>query len=336
MVVQIRQKIDRGAVAVYRFDGTDRERTRVPKRFFEDFTVGQTLPLPERQVGRAEVIAFAAEFDPQPFHLDERAAATDLTSGLFASGWHVCALLMRMLCDAYLVVPSCMGSPGIETLKWRRPVRPGDRLRDVDRDRAPRSAITARDGDRPLPPRGGEPGRRDGGADGEPDLLPARGGIVTYEEFVVGRIHPFGAHHFTGEEIRRFALAYDPQPFHLDEEAARESPFGAICASGWHTASVMMGLLTRYMTRAGEQARSEGRKARAARPVPRFRRSEMAPRGLSRRYDQLHRPHRRKRESASKPAWGLVTVETTGVNQKGETVFVVTGYVFAPKHHAGL
>ncbi len=100
----------------------------MPKRYFEDFTVGETLPLPERLVGRAEMIAFAAEFDPQPFHLDERAAATDLTGGLFASGWHVCALLMRMLCDGYLVDSACMGSPGIETLKWQRPVRPGDRL----------------------------------------------------------------------------------------------------------------------------------------------------------------------------------------------------------------
>ena len=98
------------------------------KRHFEDFTVGDILVLPERQVGRSEMIAFAAEFDPQPFHLDERAAATDLAGGLFASGWHVCALLMRMLCDGYLVESACMGSPGIDSLKWRRPVRPGDRL----------------------------------------------------------------------------------------------------------------------------------------------------------------------------------------------------------------
>ena len=113
----------------------------MPKRHFEDFAVGETIVLPERQVGRAEIIAFAAEFDPQPFHLDERAAATELASGLFASGWHVCALLMRMLCDG---IPGrirhAMGSPGIETLKWRRPVRPGDRLGgavDGDRDRVP-------------------------------------------------------------------------------------------------------------------------------------------------------------------------------------------------------
>jgi acyl dehydratase len=100
----------------------------VTKRHFEDFAVGDTLTLPERLVGRSEMIAFAAEFDPQPFHLDERAAATDLAGGLFASGWHVCALLMRMLCDGYLVDSACMGSPGIGTLKWRRPVRAGDRL----------------------------------------------------------------------------------------------------------------------------------------------------------------------------------------------------------------
>lgn len=100
----------------------------MPKRHFEDFAVGETIRLPERHVGRAEIIAFAAEFDPQPFHLDERSAPTEMTSGLSASGWHVCALLMRMLCDGFLVESSSMGSPGIETLKWRRPVRPGDRL----------------------------------------------------------------------------------------------------------------------------------------------------------------------------------------------------------------
>lgn len=98
------------------------------QRFFEDFVVGDVLRLPERQVQRSDIIAFAAEFDPQPFHLDERAAPTELTAGLSASGWHTCAMFMRMVCDAYLLDSRCMGSPGIETLKWRRPVRPGDRL----------------------------------------------------------------------------------------------------------------------------------------------------------------------------------------------------------------
>lgn len=98
------------------------------KRYFEDFTVGDALALAERKVERGDIIAFAIEYDPQPYHLDERAAPTDLTTGLSASGWHVCAVFMRMLCDGFLLDSTCMGSPGIETLKWRRPVRPGDRL----------------------------------------------------------------------------------------------------------------------------------------------------------------------------------------------------------------
>lgn len=98
------------------------------QRYFEDFTVGEVLPLGSRQVSRAEIIAFAAEFDPQPFHLDELAGGDSVVGGLFASGWHVTALFMKMLCTGFLLESSSMGSPGIETLKWRRPVRPGDRL----------------------------------------------------------------------------------------------------------------------------------------------------------------------------------------------------------------
>lgn len=99
------------------------------KLHFEDFTVGDVYPLPERRVERADIVAFAVEFDPQPFHLDERAPPTDLTTGLSASGWHVCAVFMRMLCDGFLLEASSLGAPGIDTLKWRRPVRPGDRLK---------------------------------------------------------------------------------------------------------------------------------------------------------------------------------------------------------------
>lgn len=156
---------------------------------------------------------------------------------------------------------------------------------------------------------------------------------MTYEDFVVGSIHVFGAHRFTAEEIRRFALAYDPQPFHLDEAAAKASPFGAICASGWHTASVMMGLLTRYFARIGEQARLEERSVAALGPSPGF--DDL--RWLRAVYpgDTIEFAGRvaAKRDSESKPAWGLVTVETTGTNQKGETVFVVTGHIFARKRH---
>ena len=97
-------------------------------RYFEDFQVGQDYLLAPRQVSRAEIVAFAAEYDPQPFHLDETAAAETMLGGLAASGWHSCALFMRSMWDGWLSESASMGSPGIDTLKWLKPVRPGDVL----------------------------------------------------------------------------------------------------------------------------------------------------------------------------------------------------------------
>jgi acyl dehydratase len=100
----------------------------MPIRYFEDFAIGQEFPLAPHTVSRQEIVAFAAEFDPQPFHLDERAAADTLLGGLAASGWHTCALFMRMMYRGFLETSASMGSPGVDTLKWVRPVRPGDVL----------------------------------------------------------------------------------------------------------------------------------------------------------------------------------------------------------------
>lgn len=97
-------------------------------RYFEDFAEGQEYPFGPHTVTRAEIIAFASEYDPQPFHLDERAAAETMLGGLAASGWHTCALFMRMMALSWLNASASMGSPGIDSLKWRRPVRPGDVL----------------------------------------------------------------------------------------------------------------------------------------------------------------------------------------------------------------
>ena len=97
-------------------------------RYFEDFREGEVLPLGPRHVTREEIVAFAAEFDPQPFHLDEEAAKGTLLGGLAARGWHTTALFMRMMCEGFLLLSSSMGSPGIEELRWLRPVRPGDTL----------------------------------------------------------------------------------------------------------------------------------------------------------------------------------------------------------------
>jgi acyl dehydratase len=90
--------------------------------------VGQVRIFGAMPVTRDAVLAFAREFDPQPFHLDDEAAQASLFGGLSASGWHTCAMAMRMMCDAYLLDSTSLGSPGIDHLKWVKPVYPGDTL----------------------------------------------------------------------------------------------------------------------------------------------------------------------------------------------------------------
>lgn len=100
-----------------------------PKLYWEDFAVGQTIELGEREVSRDEIVEFAQQYDPQAFHVDEAAAEASLYGGLIASGWHTCAMVMRMMCDGYLLRSASLGSPGIDSIRWLRPVRPGDVLR---------------------------------------------------------------------------------------------------------------------------------------------------------------------------------------------------------------
>jgi acyl dehydratase len=97
-------------------------------RYFEDFREGERLTHGPTTVTEADIVGFAAEFDPQPFHLDPVAARDTLLDGLAASGWHSCAVLMRQMCEAFLLDSASMGSPGVEEVKWLRPVRPGDAL----------------------------------------------------------------------------------------------------------------------------------------------------------------------------------------------------------------
>lgn len=96
--------------------------------YFEDFAVGQVRQFGPRKVTREEIVGFASEFDPQPMHLDEDAAKKSILGGLGASGWHTCVVMMRLLCDGLLLDSSSAGSPGIDELQWKKPVRPGDEL----------------------------------------------------------------------------------------------------------------------------------------------------------------------------------------------------------------
>ena len=99
------------------------------ERHFEDFTVGESLELGSVQISAAEIIAFAEQFDPQPFHVDPARAEGSVFGGLIASGWHTAGLYMRLFAEGVLNRVPSFGSPGIEQLRWLRPVRPGDTLR---------------------------------------------------------------------------------------------------------------------------------------------------------------------------------------------------------------
>jgi acyl dehydratase len=95
--------------------------------YFEDFPLGAVIEYGGMDVSADEIIAFARDFDPQPFHIDEE-AARKATGGLIASGWHTCALLLRMNCEAFLMHAAILEEDGVDEVRWERPVRPGDRL----------------------------------------------------------------------------------------------------------------------------------------------------------------------------------------------------------------
>ena len=97
-------------------------------KYFEDVQVGETTRFGRYEVTRDEIVEFARQFDPQPFHLDEEAARASIFGGLVASGWHTGAMLMRMVCDGMIPGAATSGAMGFDDLKWLKPVRPGDVL----------------------------------------------------------------------------------------------------------------------------------------------------------------------------------------------------------------
>ena len=98
------------------------------KIYLDDLEPGQTFALGHRSVTREEIIDFAKAWDPQPFHLDEAAAKASIYGQLIASGWHTACIFMRMFADGLLHRTAAIGSPGIDELRWRKPVCAGDRL----------------------------------------------------------------------------------------------------------------------------------------------------------------------------------------------------------------
>jgi acyl dehydratase len=100
----------------------------VSKLHWEDFSPGRIFEHGPRRISREEIVGFAAEFDPQPMHLDEVAARATLLGGLSASGWHACCVLMRMCTDSFVLNSASMGAPGVDEVRWLIPIRPDDVL----------------------------------------------------------------------------------------------------------------------------------------------------------------------------------------------------------------
>ena len=104
---------------------------------YEDFVVGAAIDLGEKDVTAEEIIEFASEFDAQPMHLDEEAGKASILGGLAASGWHTCCMFMKLMCDGFLLDSTSQGSPGIDYVRWKKPVLAGDTL-------SGRSTVTAK------------------------------------------------------------------------------------------------------------------------------------------------------------------------------------------------
>ncbi|MCA1951699.1 MAG: MaoC family dehydratase [Hyphomicrobiales bacterium] len=323
-------------------------------RAFEDFAPGTRESYGVAVIEAGEMLAFAREFDPQPMHLDADSEQARLMGGLIASGWFTAARNMRLMADHFILRSTGLGSPGVSSLKWLAPVRAGDRLsgtmevlgRRASASKPDRGFVEFRfdlvnqDGVRVL-----EQinlimfGRRDPGtpeAASEGSRIPPppaeaftatptpgaeRPGMI--EDIAPGTVLRFGEYAFTREAMLRFATAYDPQPFHLDEAAGRASHFGGLSASGWHTAAAWMGTVIRFW----QQAEAGGH--RLPRRGPGFGFTDLVWRRPVLLGDTLTYYARilEARRSASKPGWGILTQRNYALNQRGEAVFAFTGSV---------
>jgi acyl dehydratase len=331
----------------------------MPERYYEDFEPGHVLPLSPREITKDEIIAYASVYDAQPFHIDEEAAKHLMLGGLAASGWHTACVVMRMNYDGWLKDTASLGAPGIEELRWVKPVRPGDRLigrLEISETRTSKSrpemglvgmscTVENQSGDLVLtqkhtqiirrrdaaeanfgPPTQGEASTRLQPQEVSAQAPPLAG---WFEELSIGKKTSLGFETFTRESIIDFARRYDPQPFHVDEEAAKRSLFGRLAASGWHTASMWMKQFV------DTRKKFESERGPGSEPAPRP--------GPSPGFTKLrwHRPvyagdtisfssELADKRVTSRPGWGLIFSKNTGINQDGVLVYEFTGSAFWP------
>ena len=332
--------------------------------YHEDMVPGASATYGDLTVTRDAIIAFATAYDPQPIHLDEAAAKASIVGGLCASGFHTCALMMRLLCDHFLLRSTSLGSPGLDEVKWLQPVRPDDHLavrisiletRDLQSrpevgiskmrfellDAAKRPVLEAITNQLMRRRHPGHAVTADRPARSAPAPLaslwdePAITTVVDtgnyFEDIVVGENRALGGHTFGHGEIIAFAAAFDPQPFHLDEAAGKQSLFGGLAASGWHTAAIFI----RHVVEARQQ--HERHLSAARRPLaqwgpsPGFRTLSWPRPVLMGDHIDYRNKVIEKRELKSRPTRGLIVSQGEGRNQHGEVVYRITSQIFVER-----
>ena len=155
-----------------------------------------------------------------------------------------------------------------------------------------------------------------------------------FDDIRLGDRREFGKHTFTVEEIKRFAASFDPQPFHMDEEAARRSHFGALCASGWHTTAACMRLIVDYHKRLAAEMIARGEQPAKIGPSPGFRNLKWLKPVYAGDTVVFASEVIEMRPSASRPQWGVVRMRTVGTNQKGERVYEIENAAFMERRAA--
>ena len=155
--------------------------------------------------------------------------------------------------------------------------------------------------------------------------------MTYFEDMKIGDVREFGSYEFTKENIVRFAQKFDPQPFHLDEEAAKKSLFGALCASGWHTAAACMRKIVDINKKIYEEAIARGEKPLPGGPSPGFKNLKWLKPVYAGDTVTYSSAITELRESATRPEWGLMFGKVMGVNQKGERVFEFDSSAFVPR-----
>jgi acyl dehydratase len=152
-----------------------------------------------------------------------------------------------------------------------------------------------------------------------------------WDDIAVGERAEIGTHMFTADDIKKFARRFDPQAFHMDEAAAARSHFGALCASGWHTASVWMRLMVEHQRREDDARRTRGEPVATLGPSPGFRELKWMKPVYAGDTVSYATEVIEKRPSGSRPEWGLMTIRNTGVNQKGEAVISFISVAFVQR-----